>query len=170
MSVSWTAFVRKCLPVFLDLDSSYYNHMGTILKNKNVLTCMYNPPQLILCLATSSNSKNRWTFGSTFTVSILHLQVTLLIKSLCPSLNGQHWLLHFSLLSHVWLFLTPRTVDPQAPLSMGFSRQEYWSGLSFPSSGHLSDPGIQTTSPALKVGSLPLSDRELIFFHYTLKH
>ena len=56
------------------------------------------------------------------------------------------------LLSCVQLFVTPWTVPHQAPLSMGFSRQEYWSGLPFPSPGHLSDPGIESVilaSPAL---------------------
>ena len=55
-------------------------------------------------------------------------------------------------LSHVPLFVTPGTVACQAPLSMGFSRLEYWSGLPFPSPGNLPDPGIQPvslTSPAL---------------------
>ena len=45
----------------------------------------------------------------------------------------------------------------QAPPSMGFSRQEYWSGLSFPSPGHLPDPGTKPESPALQADSLPLS-------------
>ena len=49
-------------------------------------------------------------------------------------------------LSHVRLFVTPWTVAYQAPLSMGFSRQEYWSGLPLPSRGDLSDPGIEPTS------------------------
>ena len=44
-------------------------------------------------------------------------------------------------------FETPWTVAHQAPLSMGFSRQEYWSGSPFPSPGDLPDPGIQPTSP-----------------------
>ena len=52
-------------------------------------------------------------------------------------------------LSHVRLFVTPWTVAHQAPQSMGFSRQEYWSGLSFPSPGGLPDPGIEPRSPAL---------------------
>ena len=46
-------------------------------------------------------------------------------------------------LSRVRLFATPWTVAYQTPLSMGFSRQEYWSGLPFPSPGHLPDPGIK---------------------------
>ena len=45
--------------------------------------------------------------------------------------------------------VTPWTTAHQAPLSMGFSRQEYWSGLPFPPPGELSDPGIKPTSPAL---------------------
>ena len=44
---------------------------------------------------------------------------------------------------------TPWTVSHQAPLSMGFSRQEYWNGLPFPSPGDLSNPGIKPVSPAL---------------------
>ena len=59
-------------------------------------------------------------------------------------------------LSHVQLFVTPWTVAHQAPLSVGFSRQEYWSGLPFPSPGDLPDPGIKSTSPAL-AGELSLS-------------
>ena len=53
------------------------------------------------------------------------------------------------LLSHVWLFVTLWTVAYQAPPSMGLSRQEYWSGLLFPSPGDLPDPGIKPRSPAL---------------------
>ena len=49
--------------------------------------------------------------------------------------------------SRVWLFETPRTVAHQAPLSMGFSRQEYWSGLLFPPTGDLPHPGIKPTFP-----------------------
>ena len=49
----------------------------------------------------------------------------------------------------------PWTVAHQAPLSVGFSRQEYWSGLPFPSPGDLADPGIEPGSPALQADSLP---------------
>ena len=52
-------------------------------------------------------------------------------------------------LSHVWLFVTPWTVTLQAPLSMEFSRQEYWNGLPFPPPGNLPNPGIKPSSPAL---------------------
>ena len=55
-------------------------------------------------------------------------------------------------LSRVQLFVIPRTVALQAPLSLGFSRQEYWNGLPCPSPGYLPNPGIESTSlmsPAL---------------------
>ena len=54
------------------------------------------------------------------------------------------------LLSHVCLFATPSTVARWALLSMGFFRQEYWSGLPFPPPGNLSDAGIEPGSPALQ--------------------
>ena len=54
--------------------------------------------------------------------------------------------------SYVQLFATSWTVACQAPLSVGFSWQEYWSGLSFPSPGDLPGPGIEPTSPALTDG------------------
>ena len=57
-------------------------------------------------------------------------------------------------LSHVQLFATPWTVACQAPLSMGFSTQEYWSGLPFPSPEDLPNPGIKPGSPALQADAL----------------
>ena len=61
----------------------------------------------------------------------------MLVTKLCPTL------------------MTPWTIACQAPLSMGFSRQEYWSGLPFPSPGDLPDPGIEPGSPAQQAESLP---------------
>ena len=55
-------------------------------------------------------------------------------------------------LSRVRLLATPWTVAYQAPPSMGFSRQECWSGLPFPSPGDLPDPGIEPRCPALQAG------------------
>ena len=52
-------------------------------------------------------------------------------------------------LNRVRLFVTPWTVAHQATLSLGFSRQEYWSGLPFPSPGELSNPGFKPASPVL---------------------
>ena len=62
--------------------------------------------------------------------------------------------------SYVKLFVSPGNVARQAPLSMEFSRQEYWSGLPFPPPGDLPDPRIRAASPVspvLQVDSLPLS-------------
>ena len=53
---------------------------------------------------------------------------------------------HFS---RIWLFVILWTVALQAPLSIGFAKQEYWSGLPFPSPGDIPNPGIKPTSPAL---------------------
>ena len=58
-------------------------------------------------------------------------------------------------LSCVQLFATSQTVARQAPVSMGFSRQEYWSALPFPSPGGLLDPRVKCGSPALQADSLP---------------
>ena len=75
---------------------------------------------------------------------------------------------HFSC---VQLFSTSWTIARQTPLPIGFSRQEYWSGLQFPPPGDLPNPGIETTSPeapVLQANSLPLSHRgrhPLMYYH-----
>ena len=61
-----------------------------------------------------------------------------------------------SALSPVWLSATPWTIARQAPLSVGFSRQEYCSGLLFPFLGDLPNPGIKLASPALQADSVSL--------------
>ena len=62
---------------------------------------------------------------------------------------------YHNLLTHVQLFAIPWTAACQAPLSMEFFRQEYWSGLPFPSPGDLPHPGIESRSPVLQADSLP---------------
>ena len=66
------------------------------------------------------------------------------------------------MLSRVLLFATPSNVTHQTPLSMGFSRQEYWRGLPFPPPGDLPDLGIEPVSLALQVDSLLLSRRGIV--------
>ena len=83
-----------------------------------------------------------------------HLQESSLLfggylESSCPATPG---LLLFSCFSPVPLFVTPRTVARQARLSMEFSRQEYWSGLSFPPPEDLPSSGIKRISPVLAGG------------------
>ena len=67
--------------------------------------------------------------------------------------------MHAQSLTHFQLFATPWTIARQAPLSMGFSGQEYWDGLPFLPPGDLPDPGMELTSPALQADSLPLSNQ-----------
>ena len=58
--------------------------------------------------------------------------------------------------SSILAWRIPWTEEPDRLQSMGFSRQEYWSGLPFPSSGDLPNPGIEPGSPALQADSLPI--------------
>ena len=71
-------------------------------------------------------------------------------------------------LSRVQLFATPWTVAYQASLSMGFSRQEYWSGLPFPSPGDLPDPGIEPRSPALEAAALTSEPQGSLLWNTTM--
>ena len=66
------------------------------------------------------------------------------------------------MLSHVQLFANPWTTACQAPLSMEFSRPEYWSGLLFPSPGDLPNPGMEPASLALQADSLPSEPGKII--------
>ena len=77
--------------------------------------------------------------------------------------------LYFSL-RFVWLFVTPWAVARQASLSMGFSRQEYWRGLPFPSPGDLTHPGIEPGSPTLQADSLPSEPPEKPEVYNNLTH
>ena len=67
--------------------------------------------------------------------------------------------------SHVGLFVTSWTVTHQVPLSMGFSREEYWSRWPFLSPGDHPNPGIEPGSPGLQADSLPAAPPELYFPH-----
>ena len=75
--------------------------------------------------------------------------------------------------SHVRLFETPWTVVYHAPLSMGFSRQGYKSGLPFPSPGVLTNPGIEPGSPTLQADALlsePLGKPTIPYWDYLFNH
>ena len=91
-------------------------------------------------LQRARNAKKRDWWDKCVGMNFGQFQLELLIES--------------SLLSHIRLFVTPWTTARQAPLSMGFSRQEYWSGWPCPPPGDLPDPGIEPLSPALQVDSL----------------
>ena len=94
-------------------------------------------------------------FGSYFLLKYSYFAIVLL----SPVKQSIHMCV-LSHISHVRLFATPWTKACQAPQSMGFSRQEYWSGLKCFPPGDLHDPGIEPMSlisPAFQVDSLPLA-------------
>ena len=70
-------------------------------------------------------------------------------EGICWRPNNLPTLVRVCMLCHIWLFVTLWTVARQAPLSIGFPRQEYWNGLPHPPPGDLPDPGFKPTSPAL---------------------
>ena len=79
--------------------------------------------------------------------------------------------IHAQSLSRLQLFATPWTTACQAPLSMGFSRQEYWSVLPFPPPGDISDPGTKPTSlgsPALAGGFFITLPPGNLYMHYQI--
>ena len=85
---------------------------------------------------------------------------TLQADALLSEPPGKCGSIQLSSLSLVWHFVTPWTIAYQAPPSMEFSRQEYWSGLPFPPPWDLPNPGTEPTSPASsawQADSLPLS-------------
>ena len=84
-----------------------------------------------------------YSISCAYLFSSLHSSLYLLISSACVFV--------LSCLSHVRLFVTPWTTAHQAPLSMGFSRQEYWSGLPCPPPGDLPDLGIKPVFPECPV-------------------
>ena len=90
-------------------------------------------------MTTQSLELSRFHFPSCQPGLLLHTKVKVKVKSL----------------SGIRLFATPWTVAYQAPPSIEFSRQEYWTGLPLPSPGDLPDPGMKPGSPALQADILP---------------
>ena len=134
---------------FLSLNT----HFPWIVQSQNVVpVCM----RFILLLGNKT-----WALSYYFPVRDYKLQkwegfyflwwswnVLVLVSQSCVKVKVK-------LLSRVQLFATPWTETYQAPQSMGFSRQEYWSGLPFPSPGDLPNPGIEPGCPALQTNALP---------------
>ena len=84
-----------------------------------------------------------WSIYSLYSLFLLTLQLTVKGDSSCSFIKTKTFqvinLLLLSRFSRVWLYATPETAAHQAPLSLGFSRQEHWSGLPFPSPMHESE-------------------------------
>ena len=94
---------------------------------------------------------NKWCCSSWTSIGRINKapnKISYLLQKLTQSVHAYS-------LSCVQLFMTPWTVAHQVPLSMGFSRQEYWSGLPCPLPGDLPNPGIKPRSPTLQADSLP---------------
>ena len=112
-------------------------------------------------LACSSVSSVRWASKvgrcrlATYSSETDHTRPSISIHASCLAVLSSLKKRKCQSLSCTWLFATPWTVAHQAPLSRGFSRQEHWSGLSFPSPGDLPNPGIKFGPPALQADSLP---------------
>ena len=103
---------------------------------------------LIGCCVSPSSTQCKLPEGRTLSVLFNNVsQMPRAVPTICVCVCVKS-------LSRVRLFATPWTVARQAPLSMGFSRQGYWSGLPFPSPGDLPNPGIEPGSPALQEDAL----------------
>ena len=114
----------------------------------------------VLCLAAQSCPTLCDPMDCSLSGSSVHgiLQARILEWVAISFSNARKWKVKLKSLSRIRLFATPWTVAHQAPLSMGFSRQEYWSGLPFPSPGDLPYPGIEPGPPALQADSLPSAE------------
>ena len=145
---------RNCLLSLLRLNSllwfGFWYKLGTT-------------PQLCLCCFCQKRPfSNPYLIQSLPLLFCLHTWLSIQISMPCflqvkLNLTSIKYVWGTHLLSHIWLFVIPGTVAHHTPMSIGFSRQEYWSGLPFPSPGGLPDPGVEPVSPALAVDSLPLN-------------
>ena len=137
-------------------DNAFLFRIRRVRFNSNQLVALAITLQIFF--KNQINEKERWQILEAFSASLAgfynpqvkndhnHWSSENPVYQYFPSLL---WLKVKSL-SHVQLFATPWTVAHQAPLSMGFSRQEYWSGLPFTSPGALPRPGIEPRSPTLQ--------------------
>ena len=111
-------------------------------------------------MAKTDHPLSQWSIDITSVFSLYKLSWPSRIFGLGFSGPLTSACMHTQLLGCVQLLVTPWTIAHQAPLSMGFFRQEYWSGLWFPPPGNLPDPGIEPMYPSSlhwQVVSLPLS-------------
>ena len=144
----WTRLCYMLPPESLLVEGGWSHHDLRLVKtdslkpNKDLSFCSIKGTLPIAWIIRGSVSRQEWRS---------------LLDRLCVCVCAHTCALNCSVMSNS---LRHKTVACQAPLSMGFSRQEYWSRLTFPSSGDLLDPGIKPKSPAaaaLQVNSLPLS-------------
>ena len=137
---------------------------GKVPSSSHYISNTYYPHDLLLsmlililwlryCLSDFSTVKSLAAVSLLYSLKGSHYsQPKLKGQTASPFLQGRSEVKSLSL---VRLFATSQTAASQAPLSMEFSRQEYWNGLPFPSPGDLPDSGIELRSPALQVDALP---------------
>ena len=111
----------------------------------SILLSSFPPPCLSLGIEQQTSSPREVT-------SCCGKKIWMVEEKFCFCLGNQSIILVVQSLSHVQLFCNPIDYSPQAPLSMEFFRQEYWSGLPFASPGQLPDQGIKHAPPALAGG------------------
>ena len=149
---------------FLSFYLLWYNMLFSHLRHGPLFATLWTPPrdppnpgtEPISCVSCVDRwNLYHWVPWEAHTLSYLHLESVFSIISIpVPGpVKGIWWKCY--LLSCVWPLVTPWTVAHQAPLSMGFSRQKYWSGLPFPSPEDLPHTGIEPRSHALQADSLP---------------
>ena len=114
-----------------------------------------NPPQVYMCSPSWTLLPPPSPIPSLWVVPVHQPQASSIVIHSVSNLPFKAFLVKVKSLSCVRLFAIPWTVVYQASLSMGFSRQEYWSGLPFHSPGDLPDPGIKPRSSALQSDTLP---------------
>ena len=123
------------------------NSMFNVLGNqKNVFQSSWT---------TLCSQKSTWQFWNAVSSAFQDILLSVVPHSLYIHVYTYIYEGEWKSLSHVWLFATPWAVAHQAPLSMEFSKQEYWSGWLLPSPGDLPSLGIEPRPPTLQVDSLP---------------
>ena len=135
-SILWLGAWGSVILIDKGGNSSKY---PTSLQHSNICMNKYSCKWRLICNYLSLEA-NDVIYGGMSVVLCVSVCVCLCVSVCVCSLSG------------TWLFATPWTVACQAPLSLGFPRQEYWSGLPFPSPGDLPCPGIKPASPSLAGG------------------
>ena len=151
-------YLERKGPIQPSLTTFYEVHLVKVSTLKAKEGKLDNESCSLQCNIALAIHKHSFNASTNSFMPILHVKhvkfnTVRILSTVISALRGG--VMHVcSVLRHAWLFATPWTVVHQAPVSMGFSRQEYSSGLPYLPPGDL-NPGIESRSPALKADSLP---------------